>query len=450
MDDILGKLERLGADFARVRHERTKSLAISLTENEIFQVIESDGEGGHAIDVIIDGGHSHFGTAHDLTLADLKFAVLINSKRGKEQIPEAKPVKDNITIKPSEGLQKSVEEKVGDVRNLRKAINKCGIGLKELIIDYEEEIFHKEYTDSLGNSITQDFPRSSIGIKAVAKRMGVFATAEEHDATIKGYIFDLIDSDGLRRSIRRKLDAQLNGSLLKAGNYEAILAPEVVGTLSHEVLGHLAESDMADFGILSMLKGKKIADSSISILDRPTLPNGHGGCFVPYDDEGMRGRTVKILERGVVNDFMTNWHYANILGEVPTGNARAENYYVQPTIRMRNTNMAAGALSVEELIESVKNGILVCSAPCGNGSPEGNFQFELMEAYKIKNGEKVEGLRAGVPIAGHVLQTLARINGISKETGISSEVCTKLEQDVYVSVGGPYARVSKLKVGGHA
>ena len=450
MDDILGRLERLGADFASVRYERTKSLSISLMENDVFQVVENEGIGGRAVKVVMKGGHSHFGTAQDLTPADLKYAILINSKRGEEKVPENAPVKARVKIKPTDGLLKNVEEKVEDIRKLRMTVAKCGRRLRELSISYEEELIHKEYVDSLGSRIIQDFPMSTLDVTAVSKNTGGFATAWEHKATNKGYVFDLVDSEELRQNVRRQLDAQLRGVFPKAGYYEVVLAPEAVGTLCHEVLGHLAEGDMAECGILSSLKGRRIASDSVSIADYPTVADDLAAGFTPYDDEGTKGRAVKILEKGILKDLMTNRHYANALNENPTGNARAESYNEPPIVRMRNTFMAPGDQSAEELISSIRRGLLIRSAPTGTGSPEGNFQFGIMEGYRIEKGEIKEGLKPGISMAGHVLETLARITGTSKESGSVSANCGKDDQDVCVSYGGPYARVSRLKVGGHA
>ena len=222
-----------------------------------------------------------------------------------------------------------------------------------------------------------------------------------------------------------------------------------MGTLCHEVVGHLAEGDMAECGILSSLKGRRIADDSVSIVDYPVAYDDLAAGFTPYDDEGTKGKAVKILDKGVLKDLMTNRHYANLLGEDSTGNARAESYNEPPIVRMRNTFMAPGDQSAEELISSVKRGMLIRSAPTGTGSPEGHFQFGIMEGYRIENGEIKEGIK-GVSMAGHVLETLARITGASKEVGSVSANCGKDDYDVCVSYGGPYARVSRLKVGGHA
>lgn len=228
MDDILGRLEKLGADFASARHEWTKSLSISLMENEVFQVVEDRGLGGRAVAAIIKGSYSHFGTAQDLTLDNLKYAILINSKRGEERIPENSPVRASVSIKLTEGLRKSVEEKVEDMRNLRKVLLKCGRRLKDLSISYEEELMHKEYVDSLGSRIIQDFPLSTLDVTAISKNVGGFATAWEHKATNKGYVLDLVNSEELQQNIRRQLDAQLKGVFPKAGYYEVVLGEGVV------------------------------------------------------------------------------------------------------------------------------------------------------------------------------------------------------------------------------
>jgi TldD protein len=77
----------------------------------------------------------------------------------------------------------------------------------------------------------------------------------------------------------------------------------------------------------------------------------------------------------------------------PTGNARAEDFRVEPIIRMRNTFMAPRDRSFEELVEGVKSGYYFKSFRGGQANLDGTFQVGIQEAYEINKGEVGEPVR---------------------------------------------------------
>ena len=444
MDRIFNSLSRLGVDFASVRHETTRGLTISMLDG-ILKVDVNDSMDGYMLKVLSGGSYSYRSIVKEPTVEDIRLAKAFGPRNGADSAPEIKPIEDT-----GGSIEKDMEEKIRDVQELRKRIMDHAKKIKTLTVTYSEKMYHKEYADSHGSRIVQDFPRSILRINAVAKEGNDIATAIESNGTNRGYIFDIVNQEEILRRIKNKIDSQLHGGVPKSGEYEVILGPDATGTFCHEAFGHLAEGDLAQAGFLLRMKGQKVADSTVSIVDYPVVPDALAAGFTMYDDEGVKGRAVDILKKGVVNEFMTNLHFAGKFGTAPTGNARAQDFNSPDIVRMRNTCIKKGEVSKEELISSVKKGYLILSPHGGTTTSEGTFQFGVGEGYRIENGEVKEGLKLGVGMSGYALKTLALINGVSKEFGMSSGLCGKCGQWAPVSDGGPYIRVRKLKVGGHA
>lgn len=449
MDRIFNSLGGLGADFASIRHEKTTALTIKMLDG-ILKVDVNDNTRGYMLKVLVEGSYRYRSVVRAPGLEDLRLARAFGIRGGSDSAPETRPVKGAVSVGLGGGIEKGAEEKMLDVKDLRKRIMGHVKKIKTLTITYGETIFHKEYSDSRGSHIVQDFPRSALVVSAVAKEGNVIATAVEHCATNRGYIFDVADQEAILQRIKRKIGSQLHGRSPKSKEYEVVLGPSATGIFCHEAFGHLAEGDLAQEGFLLGMKGKKIADSLVSIADYPVMPDKLAAGFAMYDDEGVKGRAVDILERGVVKEFMTNRHFAGKFGTAPTGNARAEDFRAPDIVRMRNTYIKRGKMSKEELISSVKDGYLILSPNGGHTTSEGTFQFGIGEGYRIERGELKEGLRLGVGMSGHTLKTLAMIDGVSKDFGVRSAFCGKNGQAVPVSFGGPYIRIRSLKVGGHA
>ena len=102
--------------------------------------------------------------------------------------------------------------------------------------------------------------------------------------------------------------------------------------------------------------GEVIAAPDVCIVDDALMPRGLGS--VPFDDEGVPGHKLPIVEAGVLKNYLHTSYTARKLGGVPTGNGtRAlsgvittgpNNFYLQP-----------GPYTPEEIIESVESGLYV-------------------------------------------------------------------------------------------
>jgi TldD protein len=145
---------------------------------------------------------------------------------------------------------------------------------------------------------------------------------------------------------------------------------------------------------------------------------------------------------------MHNLETAQKFNAEPTGNARAEDFRVEPIIRMRNTFMAPRDRSFEELVEHVPFGYYFKSFRGGQANVDGTFQVGIQEGYEIINGEIREPVR-NASISGNTLETLLKVDAVGKDFRLDAGRCGK-GQTAFICDGGPHARVKEVTVGGSA
>jgi TldD protein len=247
--------------------------------------------------------------------------------------------------------------------------------------------------------------------------------------------------------VAKRAAEQLEAKPPKGGASPVVLGPNVVGVFVHEAFGHLAEADLAlSGGVLSNNLGKKTASDLVTFYDDGTI-NGAFGSF-KYDDEGVPAQKTLLIKDGVVTGLMHNRETAQKFNVAPTGNARAEDFRVEPIIRMRNTFMAPRDYSFEELVEGIRLGYYFKSFRGGQANLDGTFQVGIQEAYEIVNGEIGEPIR-NASISGNTLETLFKVDAVGKDFELSSGRCGK-GQTAFIGDGGPHIRVKEVIVGGSA
>ncbi|MFC1852576.1 metallopeptidase TldD-related protein, partial [candidate division CSSED10-310 bacterium] len=135
-------------------------------------------------------------------------------------------------------------------------------------------------------------------------------------------------------------------------------------------------------------------------------------------------------------------------GEAPTGNARAIDYHYPPICRMRNTCIANGTSSFEELLEGIDLGVYAVQASGGMGGEM--FSFNAMYGYMIRQGKIAEMVR-DVSISGNLFHTLLNIDRIGNDFQQKDSIggCGKLPQfPLSVTSSSPHFRIKEVTIGG--
>lgn len=317
--------------------------------------------------------------------------------------------------------------------------------IKEIKMTYTSFSYNhtkKSFYTSKGTEIVQDYQRGNISMYFAININDFNFDARKQ---IYGFSFDELwnHEKEIIEERDRCLEFAKKSVPVEPGEYCCVLAPTVTSVFTHESFGHKSEADfMLNDKTLreEWTMGKKVGNEKVSIVDEG---DGlyHGYC--PYDDEGNKKQKVYLMKNGVLTGRLHDAKSAAILGEKPTGNARAEDFHASPMVRMTNTYMENGTDKPEDIIKGVKDGIYVYDWNYGTGNS--TFTIQPHSAYKIKDGKLAEPVRINV-VTGTVFQTLFDIDAVGNDLEFFSGMCGKNAQSVPTAVGGPTIRVKKLTV----
>jgi TldD protein len=414
-------------------------------------------ENGAALRVLVNGSWG-FASVGVLNIESLNEAISDACKMAKTassrlknpiKLAPTKAIEDKIIKKPrKDPSQISVEDKISMATAMNKIILGYDERVKSCTIDYLDLIGKNYFINNEGTYIEQDKLYVWSRIAVAANEADVYTFSREEIGSTAGYeVFDVETPEIVGERVAKRAVEQLKAKLPKGGTFPVILGPSVVGVFVHEAFGHLAEADLTLSGSVLLDKfGKKIASDSVTFYDDGTI-NGAFGSF-KYDDEGVSAQKTLLVKDGVVVGLMHNRETAHKLNAKPTGNARAEDFRVEPLIRMRNTFMEPKDYSFEELIEDLKAGYYFKSFRGGQANLDGTFQVGIQEAYEIVNGELGEPVR-NASISGNTLETLLKVDAVGKDFELWPGRCGK-GQTAFESDGGPHIRVKEVLVGGIA
>ena len=461
MRDSLGSLadfavQKFGAKYVEVRAQKLIKTMLTIKERTV-EAAKQGIENGVALRVLVKDawGFASVGTFNKETLyqavADAcKMAKAASSKiKMPIKLADVKAVEDKVVVKPQKDPSKiSIEDKIKLTTDISNAVLSYDNRIKSCTIDYLDLTGTTCFLTNEGTYIQQDKLYVWSRILATAKEAEIFTYSREEIGSTSGYeIFDRETPEIVGERVAKRAVKQLRAKTPKGGTFPGVLGPNVVGVFVHEAFGHLAEADLTLSGsVLLKQLGKKIASDVVTFYDDGTIKGAFGS--FKYDDEGVPAHKTLLVKDGVVVGLMHNRETAKKFNTQPTGNARAENFRVEPIIRMRNTFMEPRDYSFDELLEDIQFGYYLKSFRGGQANLNGVFQVGIQEAYEIVKGELGKPVR-NASISGNTLETLLKVDAVGKDFELWPGRCGK-GQTAFVCDGGPHIRVKEVLVGGSA
>lgn len=461
MKELLTKInsvavQKFGAEYSEARAQRLDKTMLTLKEERV-EAAKQGIENGVALRVLVNGawGFASVGSLeHDILEEAVSDACRMAKTASAQlkspiKLAKAKAVTDKVESKPKKNPAEILME---DKIKTALAINKTSLGLdkriKSCTVDYLDLTGSTFFVNSEGTSIEQSKLYVWARITASALSEGVFTFSREEIGSTAGYeIFDEQPPEEIGEKVAKRAVEQLNAKSLKGGTFPVVLGPNVVGVFVHEAFGHLAEADLAlSGGVLADKMGKKIGSDLVTFYDDGTI-EGSFGAF-RYDDEGVQTQKTLLIKDGVVAGLMHNRETAQKFNAEPTGNARAEDFRVEPIVRMRCTYMQPRDHSFDELLEHVKQGYYFKSFRGGQANLDGTFQVGIQEGYEIVNSEIGAPVR-DASISGNTLETLHKVDAVGKDFLLDPGRCGK-GQTAFICDGGPHISVKEVVVGGSA
>ena len=461
MKEVLVKVvdaavQKFGADYAEARAQKLLKTMLTVKDGRV-EAARQGIENGTALRVLVSGawGFATVGKFDAETLIDAVSDACVMAKtassRLKEPIKlvETKTFEDIVKSKPRKDPSKILmEDKIRMALSMNNGILSYDRRVKTCTMDYLDLTGTDYFLNSDGTFIQQDKLYVWSRITATAREADILTFSREEIGSTSGYeIFDVETPEVVGERVAKRAVEQLKAKPPKGGTFPVVLGPNVVGVFVHEAFGHLAEADLTLSGSVLLGKlGKKIASDIVTFYDDGTIKGAFGS--LKYDDEGVPAQKTLLVKDGVVVGLMHNRETAQKFNAKPTGNARAEDFRVEPIIRMRNTYLEPRDHSFEELIEGIKFGYYFKSFRGGQANLDGTFQVGIQEAYEIVKGEVGEPVR-NASISGNTLETLLKVDAVGKDFELWPGRCGK-GQTAFVCDGGPHIRVKEVLVGGSA
>lgn len=222
----------------------------------------------------------------------------------------------------------------------------------------------------------------------------------------------------------------------KAGKYDIIFEPLPFANFL-TTIGSSASIFNVEAG-LSFLKDKinnKVASDKFTLIDDATIPKSFGA--TGFDAEGVPTQRNTIIANGILKTYLHNTSTAKRYKTKTTANAGL----IDP--EPRNLYLKEGNLSYEEMVEQVKNGLIVTNTWYTRFQNYATGDFSTIPRdgiFVIKNG-KIQGAVKDIRISDNMLRIMKNVVGIGKqssqvmgwEVGLPVTLAPVLVKDVKVT-----------------
>ncbi len=440
-----------GGEFADVYVENRISRNIIMEESKFKSAVYGIDQGAGVR--VISGDKTGFAYTDDITEENLMNAAEVASyvARGTDKVPPV-DVKEQtresyITVNLS--LEEIADEKRLEVmQRANQAALDYDPKIKMAFISYYDEVRGRTIANSEGLLISDELPLmffivQTLGVGNNTRHMG-----RERLSKHSGFeMFDVVTPEEVARTCARESIVMLEATDCPAGKMDVVMQNGWGGVLVHEAVGHPLEGDSIakKIGVFTGKLGQKVASDVFTMVDDGSLPNFRG--TTNFDDEGTQMKKNVLINKGMLEKYMTDILSAKQLNMERTGNGRRESFRHLPIPRMTNTYIDKGTDKPEDILASTKSGIYVQSLSGGSvNSTTGMFNFTCRESYLIENGKKTTPVK-GATLIGNCLDIVSNIDAVGEDLAFGPGICGK-GQMAEVSAGQPTVRIRGINVGG--
>jgi PmbA protein len=220
------------------------------------------------------------------------------------------------------------------------------------------------------------------------------------------HLGDLDAASAIGAEAGRRAVARLDPVRLKSGPMTVVYAPRVANSLLGHFAGAITGAAIArKTSFLIDRLGEAVFAPGISIIDDPWRARGMRSRA--FDGEGLATKPTKLIEDGVLTQWIADVAAARQLGIEPTGHAW-RGVSGAPGAGLSNVHMAAGSPSPEALIADIVDGFYVTELiGMGVNGLTGDYSRGA-SGFRIQNGA-IAGPVAEVTIAGNLKDMFATL-----------------------------------------
>lgn len=457
---ILGHARRSGADFAEVFLERRNTLRVTTENGKVTAVAPAFSLGAGVR--CFKGLQDVFVSTNDLSLSGLRWAVdqalgmlgcstrMMNSIGRDVQL---EPLRDFAAVRQKDGwLNASAGVSEISARLLEQS---SVLRSKVAHLQSDQASAFRDWQEVLVAASDGVFARdirlhqlSRLGVNCAdgADRTSMH---EQRASTGQPEFLKSIDMNPVIDELAASAGVMLRADYVSAGQYPLVMANRFGGVIFHEACGHLLETTQIERKTTPFADslGQMIAHESLTAWDEGITEGAFGS--TDMDDEGMPAQSTLLIENGVLRNFIADRAGAMRFGHPRTGSGRRQNFSFAAASRMRNTFIAPGNSTPEELISSIDSGLYCKKMGGGSVGATGEFNFAVGEAYVIEKGKLGKPVK-GATLIGTAAEIMKKISACANDIELAPGFCGSVSGTIYTTVGQPHLKVDSITVGGRA
>lgn len=453
---ILDAARELGADFAELYREESRFGALALRDRRI-ESASAGTEFGIGLRLLYGTQVLYGHTSRedeDSLLALLRDLAAARPRDGRSRTLAAPDTSSAprgihpVRVEPGFGP--------GDVRlETLHTIDETARAISDRVAQVSASTTHRVTDIALWNSeglaASDRRTWSRLTIAVVAERAGERHTGSEAPGERRGFeFFQTHDAAATARKAAERAVRMLDAAPPPAGEMPVILGNGFGGVIFHEACGHPLETEALRRKATPFAGkvGELVAHPCVTAIDDGTIPHAWGSLEI--DDEGTPTRRTTLIENGVLRNYLSDRVGAAECDVPLTGSARRESYKYAPVARMRNTFIAAGTNSLDDMLQACGDGLYAVRMGGGSVNPAtGEFNFSIEEALRVRGGKLREPVR-GATLIGKGHEILPRIRMVGSDLELAPGTCGASSGLVPVCVGQPTLLVDPILVGGRA
>ncbi len=288
---------------------------------------------------------------------------------------------------------------------LKKFSKKVSSAYPEVLLS--ETVFsHNHLITHFINSNSVDFTTN----KGIYRFYSLFSSKDSDKTSsfnysgfsLKSLKGELLDHGSLSKLLNQSIE-HLNAQTIQ-GKFvgDVIITPDCLDDLLYSYIATYL-GDRALITGLSLFKdklGQVIAHPKLTLHSKPLSPEIDDGYFITPD--GFAAEDITIIDKGVLKSFMLSQYGAN-----KTKLKRAKN-------SGGNFIIETGDKSLDEIVATVKKGVLFARYSGGMPSANGDFSGVAKNSYYIEDGE-IKYPVSEVMVSGNLTELFQNIIEISKE-----------------------------------
>lgn len=208
----------------------------------------------------------------------------------------------------------------------------------------------------------------------------------DYDYALVRHVKDLPDAAQIGRNAAQYALARLHPKRAKTCQVPVVFDPRVGRSLLGNFTGAISGAAVArGTTFLKDSLGQSIFNSAIEIIDDPLMLGGFGS--KPFDGEGVVGKKLALVEKGVLQHWLLDCRSAKQLGLTTNGRgSRSISSGSSPA--STNSYIAAGSATPAELISDIQSGFYVTETfGMGINLLTGDYS-QGAAGFWIENGKK--------------------------------------------------------------